>query len=80
MDITSCDSSVGGILWNVKGSTEAAVSALADAIAAVVADKDDVVVEDAVADDEATADAFSDAGSTFPAGLEVAYMYLYQKL
>ena len=74
MDITSCDSSVGGILWNVNGSTEAAVSALAEAIAAVVAERDDVVVEDAVAEDEAAAGALSDAGSTFPAGLEVAYL------
>ena len=73
MDITSCDSSVGGILWNVNGSTEAAVSALADAIAAVVAERDDVVAEDAVAEDEAAADALSGVGSTFPAGLEVAY-------
>ena len=73
MDITSCDSSVGGILWNVNGSTEAAVSALAEAIAAVVAEREDVVAEDAVAEDGTTDVEFSDTGSMFPpTGLEVA--------
>ena len=74
MDITSCDSSVGGMLWNVNGSTDAAVSALAEAIAAVVAEREDVVAEDAVAAEDDTADTeLSDTGSMFPsAGLDVA--------
>ena len=72
VEITSCDSKVGGILWNVKGSTEEAVAAVADAKAAVVAARDDVVLEDAVADEEASALVASDEGSTEPpAGLDV---------
>ena len=72
MDITSWDS-IGGILWNVSGSTDDAVAAVAEAIAAVVAARDDVVLEDAVTADEATAADVSDAGSTVPpTGLDVA--------
>ena len=71
MDITSWDS-IGGILWNVSGSTDDVVAA-AEAMAAVVAARDDVVLEDAVTADEATAADVSDAGSTVPpAGLDVA--------
>ena len=62
------------MLWNVNGSTDAAVSALAEAIAAVVAEREDVVAEDAVAAEDDTADTeLSDTGSMFPsAGLDVA--------
>jgi hypothetical protein len=69
VDITSWDS-IGGILWNVSGSMDDAVAAVAEAIAAVVAARDDVVLEDATAD-EATAADVSDAGSPVPpAGLD----------
>ena len=70
MDITSWDSIDG---WNVSGSTEDACAAVAEAIAAVVAARDDVVLEDAGTADEATAADVSDAGSTVPpTGLDVA--------
>ena len=48
------------------------MAAVADAKAAVVAARDDVVLEDAVADEEASALVASDEGSTEPpAGLDV---------
>ena len=50
--MTSCDS-IGGIFWNVKGSIEEAVAALADAIAAVVAAREAVVLDDVATDDAA---------------------------
>ena len=50
------------------------MAAVADAKAAVVAARDDVVLEDAVADEEASALVASDEGSTEPpAGLDVGY-------
>ena len=77
-DITSCDS-IGGIFWNDSGSTEAVVAAVADAIAAVVAAREAVVLEEAVADDVATAADVSDVGSTVPpTGLDVAFVTIIE--